>query len=92
MVTGNEVSARWVVGRLLEVSQRAEIRSLSPHLPNRTFLAQWKAGKNGDRQRSFRAVGGRAFAGSFSGRGNSKPVTTFAESNISGTVQAWQKW
>ena len=31
MVTGNEVSARWVVGRLLGVSQRAEIRSLSPH-------------------------------------------------------------
>jgi len=38
MVTGNEVSARSAASRLLEVSQRAEIRSLSPHLPSRTFL------------------------------------------------------
>jgi hypothetical protein len=32
---------------------------------------------------NFRAVNGLAFAGSFSARGNSKPVTTFAESTIS---------
>ena len=46
-----------------------------------------RGGKCGDRQRSFRAVGGLALAGSFSARGNSKPVTTFAEPAISTTVR-----
>jgi hypothetical protein len=42
-----------------------------------------RAGKNGDRQRSFRAVSGLAFGWEFLVRGNSKPVTTFAEPGIS---------
>jgi hypothetical protein len=103
MVTGNEVSARGVVVCFTGGSFCAEIRSLSPHF--RVGSSQRWAGrmvtgnevlravgglgqprergaaqptrKNGDRQRSFRALGGRVFHWGFILRGNSKPVTTF---------------
>jgi hypothetical protein len=80
MVTGNEVSARRVVGRPLRGFCARKIRSLSPHFrcSYRPVAELSRPGKNGDRQRSFRSeisrVPRRILA-----CGNSKPVTTFAE-------------
>ena len=52
------------------------------------------AGKYGDRQRSFRAAGGRASPKGFLRAENSKPLTTFPLflPACGRTVEAWQKW